>query len=427
MNMIISLQSLSGRGKKVAWIPAMALSFPYICASVGIDGISILLAFALIILTLLKLFQNRYKLRFPAIGIIAFILFTFLLSLIFVNDSTATVDYLVRFVFYCIMPFIIGMQNHNKEAVVRGVLIIGFIGLPMGFIRDYSNVNNSLLMGEAYSCLPVVIVSLLAVFFGICRNLRVLALVNVCGILFRFLSMAPRGVILILLTTVFLIAYLKICNGKRSMLKQIRAIMILTAIAAFVFYSIQNLSEIVGFLDEQIYRFFHIRIYALWKIQYYLSKGNLTNGRDVLYESAIEIAKNNIFVGKGIGFFESQNDGGYCHNLFLQTICEAGLFFLLPMLYYISSVLHRLLIKPLKGRGSGYWWSILTFCCGIEVFFFSSVYWIYVPFWFLLGTFIWDTMTKKKLSMLFGKIVDSVCGLFSGDQKKISLKTTYLV
>ncbi len=365
------------------WLPAIAICFPYICAVVSLNGISIVLAFLLVIMAVVMLGLGKYRVYREFLITFLFVLCAFALSLVRVKEKSATLDYAIRFLLYDTAPFLIGTQAKDKEKVLKNVLILGCVGLPILFIRRVSLEDNSMLMGLAYSCLPVMVAALIGILLN--KNLRLLSLIVLGGILVKLVSFAPRGIWVILISAGILAILQHVFLEKNKGLGRLKAILLLLVIAGILLYVVLHFEAVVKWLDDTIYRVFHFRVYALWKIQYYLKQGNLYNGRDVLTDAAIRIAQKNPLFGRGIGYFEAQNEGAYCHNLLLQTICEGGFFFLVPVIWYVISVIGKVFRYPLRGKGTDGWWMILTFCCGIEMFFFSSVYWIYAPFWLFLG------------------------------------------
>lgn len=130
---------------------------------------------------------------------------------------------------------------------------------------------------------------------------------------------------------------------------------------------------------------------------YYMSEDNMSNGRLDIYLMACETAGENLLLGNGIGYFELVSGGSYCHNIFIQAINEGGLLFFIPIIYYSAIIIYNVFFYLIKNEYSliTYKWYVFALCCGIEVLLFSSSYWTYPLFWFLLGSFLRQVVYKN--------------------------------
>ena len=76
-----------------------------------------------------------------------------------------------------------------------------------------------------------------------------------------------------------------------------------------------------------------------------------TSGRTLLFERAIEIGKENLYFGAGLGGFASLSGDNYPHNLFLETFAEGGVVGLLLLsaafVYFATTSLrNRKIVDP---------------------------------------------------------------------------------
>ena len=104
-------------------------------------------------------------------------------------------------------------------------------------------------------------------------------------------------------------------------------------IAIFHLNKINRLKFIIVFLGGTIFLFLNIEtvledffyissensIGAIKKMSSLSNDGDVSNGRDLLYESAIDIIRSSPMIGKGVGYFEKINEI-YVHQLFLQIL-----------------------------------------------------------------------------------------------------------
>lgn len=102
------------------------------------------------------------------------------------------------------------------------------------------------------------------------------------------------------------------------------------------------------------------------KNAYYLSKGNLLNGRLPLYGQAIEIFKNNFFFGIGIKRFCLLNELNLdVHNVYLQLLAENGLIGFLIMIFSFIYMFFKTK-SSLKHSTNG---TVVYISLGIQLFF----------------------------------------------------------
>lgn len=382
------------QNKKIVWIPATVISFSYICGCIGFDGISIVLAFYLWFLVGIEIFRKKYKITPGFVIIVLCILLLFVISYFRVPDIQYTFDYLQRFLLYDVLAFIVGMQNMNEEGVFKGVTIIGIVLLPCLLMKDFFAKGSPYAMGASYMCLPILIASILVFTIDCSIKYKIMSGANILGILFKYARAANRGIWVILATFAFMMFYLHIVRKGNRGFRKIKAFLFLLIISFVVIYGLRNIDAITDWLYNTIDRIFHIQVYALWKLQFYLGKGDVTNGRSELFAMSYECFKQHPIIGGGIGHIEIYA-GTYMHNILLQPMCEGGILLLLPVLWILLCVLGDIFIHPLKTNilKEGYTWFVFVFCCGIEMLLFSSVYWLYLQFWFFLGSYL----SKKKL------------------------------
>ena len=91
-------------------------------------------------------------------------------------------------------------------------------------------------------------------------------------------------------------------------------------------------------LAETVLGIFNINIEAISKNLELIEKGNVDNGRNEVFDKAIEGIKEHPFIGNGIGDY-AEKYVTYPHNLLLQSWYEGGIiFFLLMLTVFLYSV-----------------------------------------------------------------------------------------
>jgi len=119
---------------------------------------------------------------------------------------------------------------------------------------------------------------------------------------------------------------------------------------------------------------------------------NILNGRQELYNNAIEMFKNNVVLGNGIGSFDLSNFT-YPHNLFLQIASESGVLLLIPTAY----ILGYGLMLCLRNRDKSHAIFVLfLFSISIPKLLFSSSFWIDQRFWLLIGYLFYIRFQKEQ-------------------------------
>lgn len=388
---------IQDKNARIEWIPAIVVSFSYICGCIGINGISIILAFFLWLMAITFLFRGTYRLAPNIVLLIMCLILLFFISFLRISNIQYAFDYFQRFLLYNVAALIIGTQKLNKEGMLKGTTIIGFVFLPIIITKDFFAVSSVAAMGASYTCLPILIASFLAFLITTEVVYKFLSLANIIVILFKYATVANRGIWVIVLSFVVIMTYMHLVKIKVCGYRKILAYAFLIFVGVGAAYGLRNLETITLWLYNTIDRLFHIQVYALWKIMLYFRKGDIANGRGEIFSSAIDVIRSNLLFGRGIGFYESISGGTYCHNLLLQAACEGGIFMLIPLVVYILKVLRQIFVYPLKNIGTTVdrLWIVFIFCAGIEMLFMSAVYWTYPLFWFMTGSFIRETKEQR--------------------------------
>ena len=105
---------------------------------------------------------------------------------------------------------------------------------------------------------------------------------------------------------------------------------------------------------------------------------DVLSGRSGLSGLATELINNNMF-GKGIGYFETIANGQYTHNIFLQLMCEFGIFVGGAASIYLVFVV----IKSFFSKNSGEF-EVFCICQFIPKLLLSRVHWLNPFIWVFL-------------------------------------------
>lgn len=369
-----------------SWLAAIVVCFNYICGVVALPRISIVLSIALIAFLLYLIKLHKIRVYFSFLFIFASVVFAFIISLLVIPNSERTIDYLLRFLLYDLIAFLIGYQIINKENVIKYTVIIGLVGLPLLLTKDLMILKTNNRMGISYACLPVLIASIIGLRYE--KRYKIMGIIILVAIFFKMYTYAPRGIWVLVVSCVGLLIFYRIIFGKTKKIRIISSIIVLLLAFLGFIYAICNIDDIIKSINQFLISTFNLHIYALDKYIRYLEQDKLLNGRDVIWTLAIECIQKNPLLGCGIGYIEDLTRGAYCHNIFLQSFCETGLFFGVPTIVYSVSLIHQILKQAVSRDEKQYIWLIFTFTVGWEMLLFSSVYWMYSPFWLFMGAYI---------------------------------------
>lgn len=377
----------------VSWLAAISICFQYICAIITFNKISVVLAGCIIAVCFILLWRQIMILPYQYLICIFGIIFVFFLSFLNAKDDLYTENYFLRFILFCLSAFLIGFQNYDTDKVTKCVIIIGILTMPIVIITNVGLMESGRQMGYAYACLPILIASFIGLEYE--KRYKIFSFLNAGIILYKYATFAPRGIWIITISVIMLLGYWHAINSSNRRIAFLKVIVVLSILIFGTIYVIRNLGVLIIAIDHFLVSKFNLKIYALDKYMRYLAKGDVLNGRVRLWSQAWNWIKKRPIVGYGIGAFESSTGGSYCHNIFAQAFCEAGLFFVIPIFGYFISLLCKIIREPYYGRKSNFTWLIFSFCCGMEMLFFSSAYWMYVPFWFFGGAFISKTKMHR--------------------------------
>lgn len=319
-----------------------------------------------------------------------FILLIFLffcLSFIIGNDIEIIRHYLLYFLVYSVVLMAIGTINFNIENVIKYSIFLGFVSIPIFLIKD-SNLYDK--MGMGYSILPIFLISIVGTITSFSKKIKICSMINIGFFGLFYVREGMRGIILAIGAFFILWMHILFVSKGNKKLRNFFAVLSSSCICLTIIIFLINLVSIVltvsNFLEDK----FKIKIYAFKKFLYYLNKGNVSNGRNMIAKDVIEMIKDSPIIGHGIGYLESSLHT-YAHNIFLQATCEFGivgfLFVLFIFMYSIKTILfiipNEYGVNEILKKESLFF--IVVFITGMFFLLYSSTYWIYGQFWFFLG------------------------------------------
>lgn len=377
------------------WMAAQILCFHFINGAVGISGISVV-NIAFIAVLLFVSLPAKYFLEKKHIYILVVcVILMFVISFCRVPNLMYTISYMGYFLAFGVISLLVGAMKVDVECVVKNILYIGIVGFCFYLIRGFEGMDSSTTMGITYSMCPILFSAIISLINY--KNKKLVAGLCVILSLYIFIHHAPRGVWLITAVFVFFSCFYKAVQSKSNCVANTKKFAIIIALLILLYLLINNLIELVTWADSFTNNTFNVSISALKKILFYSKKGDLLNGRNSLWSTAFTYISESPFFGKGIGYFECENAGAYPHNLILQAMCENGaLFGGIAFLLLMIKSLTILFTTNKSVSFDRYCYSVMIITVGIVMLFYSSSYWLWVPFWYNVGYLMSDNVNHLK-------------------------------
>lgn len=289
---------------------------------------------------------------------------------------------------YILIPIYLSFYKVDVEKLLKYMTFISALILP--FSREIFNIGGyyyeTIGMSTTYNMLPFVVATILH-FWYYRKNSGLLMwigyLINVYY-LYQILVYGNRGPMIALMALAVLI-WLHKFNSEGKMKENRARTMVITAIVGFaVIWGVYNFEEILMSLHSWL-RSMNIEIAALTKSIQKLDAGDLSNGRNAIFEFTFRGIRENPFLGNGIAsmFHRSFYTIAYPHNLFLQFWYDLGIFVSIPLLLLtVRAIIKTIFKTPLTKNYATV--LILLFTVSIPRLCYSAEFWTNIPFWFLI-------------------------------------------
>lgn len=330
---------------------------------------------SIIILVLIGILVVLYGVTKPKINIKPIpIIICVVLSLIFVLSKIifpATPYSIMQFGFYVLLPFLISQQTFNQEMVLR-IIMLASIPLIISTEKMLTPQNvglNQADMYVTYGFVPVILAGFTHLFFctpkkkdfkkNLVKNILLIVGYLLCAYLCARVALtAVRGYWLVLIVFIAIIAAMK-CQKK---LKKIGYYISLVPIAVLTVLAALNIGTVAGFIvtatnnivstitsigsksapkeevkvdepnDEEKKTEEEIKeedsgVSILIKTKRLSSKGDLLNGRGLIWKTSLDSIIKSPIIGNGIESMSRISDGEYPypHNFALQLLQDCGI------------------------------------------------------------------------------------------------------
>ena len=286
--------------------------------------------FILSLIFILSIINNKLDLYFKnVIFIIPFIIFNLLSYLKFGITSYQNESFF-KFVAYAMIGIFIADKKVCFRKVFEYMVIIGILIMPQMYNVTPED-DATIKMTFSYSVIPVVISSIVIVLQDGFKHIKsILAYINILIYCIYILPISSRGPIIEII--IFLSGYFIIKN-KRKIGKI--TFLLIDIVLSLIF--IINFEKII-YKFQELFLKLNIKMNFIDKLVYLIDKNDLGNGRDVLYELAIEGIELNPLFGRGVSSYKIYTGQDYPHNIFLQVSYEMGIVVCILLMCYLIMV-----------------------------------------------------------------------------------------
>lgn len=319
--------------------------------------------------------------RVVKFSVVIFVFYFFLFLLLFYTSlafsiTSIVLDYFINFLLVFSIAYYLLLCKINIKSLFMYINNISLICSPISVMMVLTNYGDpELRLGVSYSLLPAYLV-VITLFIEKSNSVtRGIALINIFIWGYFYFYFGNRGAILCIALYIF---FYLIWINKMKISNKIFLGVLCVPILTFIVNNFQILLVSLNtFLTQR-----GIYIFFIQKTVYFLTRGDLGNGRADLYGDAMEKIFLRPILGNGIGTFEEQF-GLYTHNLILQILVEGGFIYFTLFILIIAIFIMELLSKSIKYDEKKLL-LILAFA-GVLPLMFSKVYWTTNCFWLFIG------------------------------------------
>lgn len=333
--------------------------------------------------------QVVFSAGFNVIAVLIYCILLYIITIAVVGKPTVSFSYFLVFTLaaFCIPSSVC----IDLKLVIKAIMIfpiIGILNLQELFIPE-NEYSNTISMGESYAFLVPVIANIIYLKFYFKNDaykvpMLVVSVVNIIYLLY-LVTMGSRGPLICIIglfVFITLLSYKPLygisIHKKRCLICIVGFAIIFLFIDKFLLFLL-NVFNSIG-----------IESYAIQKFISLSQSGDITNGRNIIYNQSWDGIFNSPFIGNGFDQFFNNTGSVYPHNSVLQVLYDGGLLFslilLLPVIVFV--------IKKYKvaTRNS---YILLTFFlfAGFVSSMFSDNLWMQPMFWLFSGI----VLTKNQL------------------------------
>lgn len=308
---------------------------------------------------------------------------------------------------YIFIPIYLSLYKVDVEKLLK--YMVFFSALIVPFSKQIFNIGGyyyeTIGMSTTYNILPFIVAAILH-FWYYRKNAGFLMWLGY-GINIYYFVMAVRygnrGPMVALMALVVLIWLHKFSADGKMKENRTRTVIITTLVGMVVILLVYNFETVLLSVHNWL-RSMNIEIAAITKSVQKLDAGNLSNGRDYIFEFTFKGIKENMLLGNGIAsmFHRSYYTIAYPHNLFLQFWYDLGIFVSIPLLGLSVRAIIKTIFKAHLSKEYATM-LMLLFSISIPRLCYSAEFWTNIPFWFLIMYTISPNIYGEKDSKIIQK------------------------
>ncbi len=287
---------------------------------------------------------------------------------------------------YILIPIYLSLYKVDAEKLLKYIMFFSILVLPVSGEFFSVRTNDTISMGTTYSALPFA-VSTIIHFWYYRKNAGfftwICYLVNIYYAV-MIVMLGNRGPLVSFIVLGILLLLNKFSQEDIKKKSTTRTMVIIIIVGILIIYTINNFEMILyalnGFLNSK-----GIKISSLSKSIGLTKAGNLANGRNSVFDFAINGIKEHYLLGNGITsiYYRSFYSIPYPHNLFLQMWYDLGIVVSIPLLWILLKSGITVLFKSNIVKAYAIV-MILLVSITIPKLCYSGEFWTDIPFWFLI-------------------------------------------
>ena len=289
---------------------------------------------------------------------------------------------------YCLIPIYISFYKINVETVLKWMLFFSVLIIPISndFFKVVTAGYETIGMSTTYNILPFVVAA--AIHFVYYRKKAGFWLWLGYGInvyyLLKVILLGNRGPIISLVAFAILVIMHRMDSEGTIKKSTGKNIFITLTVGITAIVVIDNIESILLSFHKWL-QSMNMELAFVTKSVRKIGSGDITNGRQQLFEFVIQGIKEHWFLGNGIASITYKSFGRYSypHNLFLQMWYDLGIIISLPLLFVVWKSIRKTVFDYVKNKDI-IAMLILLFTLSIPRLCYSSEFWVSTTFWFLI-------------------------------------------
>ncbi|ODM24843.1 hypothetical protein A7W90_00685 [Clostridium sp. Bc-iso-3] len=353
----------------------------------GLDSLSSPLVITICVMAIL-LNIKKIKVKKRSGVFLSFVLFFYIISCWFYQQEGVSIT---MFILWVVIPIILVNFQYDTEKILRyclyysTLLIVSFNEILIQTHVPTTRFNQVSLV-TSYA-LVIAGTALIFHFMYFRNEATIITKALYCMQLYYMVIYAmqiARGALLVLITS-FVISIIGKYHGEKRE-RPGKRIVLISVLASILLYILRiNFVNIMLWLSSFLSSY-RINIGALDKVLFFLNQGDVTNGRNEFFDTALQYFWESPIWGNGIGTFTTKNSAGiaFVHNFVLQFLYEGGLLLAIPLCFLsLKALLATLNLYDLNKNN----FVIIAFlsCNMLVKLSFSSNPWVNPMLWLLFG------------------------------------------